>query len=177
MLPEYCQSGQVTTSLLSQEFLGLNVWLSIISCLYWPSEFLFPGSYLCSWLQVTCVLCLEKKSSVTSPIVSSSYVLCLFPLYTDIYIRPCGILFLSHIFQLLVFSLCLQENAFHHYLANIQLAFLKMATKCGLSSLQIALSCNFLFLIPFPKHFSSVFFWYVPLYYLTLVFLNPDIYL
>lgn len=79
-LSEYCQSGQVTTSLLSQEFLGLNVWLSIISCLYWPSEFLFPGS-LSMFLASSdlCSLPGEKSLLLLLQLSPLSYVLCLFP--------------------------------------------------------------------------------------------------
>lgn len=102
-----------------------------------PLNFFFLAPYLCSWLQVTCVLlCLKKKSLLLllqlSPL---SYILCLFP-----YIQTSTFVLAAFNFYL-TFSNCWsfhsafkkmffkkkkkKENVFHHYLVNIQLALLK----------------------------------------------------
>lgn len=49
-LSKYCQSGQLKTLVFSCVFLQLNVHLSIVSYVYWPSEFLFPASPFRFWV-------------------------------------------------------------------------------------------------------------------------------
>lgn len=43
-LSKYGQLGWAKTLVFSYVFLQPNVWLSIVSCVYWPSEFLFLSS-------------------------------------------------------------------------------------------------------------------------------------